>query len=208
MTISDWLSIGALAFSGLSLFLSLKVSKREKRRGEYDKKIELYQKVKRILECHCKYYSSIQRFLQIDTASKQPNVEVETVTKHEVEKLFGNGIARMLDSILSLCSLANEIDSDMERLLDAIRESSPEEQNDLREVLMLEESYDLSPEQHKQNCDFLSKIHVRFAQPDPANGRFEYDYLELEAELSRISKQIRKEQENLEKEMWRKINFN
>ncbi len=113
MTISDWLSIGALAFSGLSLFLSLKVSKREKRRGEYDKKIELYQKVKRILECHCNYYSSIQRFLQIDTSSKHLNAGEESIAKREIEKLFGKEIAKTFDSILSLCSAANEIDSDM-----------------------------------------------------------------------------------------------
>lgn len=208
MTISEWISIGALVISVLSLLLSLKVSKGEKRRGEYDKKIELYQKAKSIIEGHSNYCSSIQRFLQMDTSSKQPNAGEESIAKREIEKLFGKEIAKMFDSILSLCSTANEIDFDMGRLLDAIRESSPEEQNDLREVLMLEESYDLSPEQHKQNCDYLSKIHVRFAQPDPANGRSEYDYLELEAELSRISKQIRKEQENLEKEMWRRVNFN
>lgn len=197
MTWSDYISIAAIIISVPSLILSFKTAIREKRRGEYDKKLQILFQTQALLETK-QGHSSTQKISSED----------EKRIKIEICALFGEKMLEELDKILSLCIQANQINYEIGILLETLFHDDPVLKQRYDDVLLSESEYDLSEAEHKENVAFLKSLRTKFLQEPPGSERREFDYFELNSELNKLTRQISDRWNRFETTMKTQIKFN
>ena len=166
MEISNYLSIGALIISGASLFLSWRVSRRDRIRGEYSAKRDLFFATKHYLD---------------NLRKRKYSSDEEERLEFEVQKFFGkkaiNKFRQAQEEIKKIWRLSD----DMDVLFQTLEETDPQEAERVTELFCINPEFD--PQGYKELQDYLNSWVVAFLEEVPERNRTRYSYREIESEL-------------------------
>lgn len=171
MKLTDYLAIGALIVSVISLFLSWRVSRRDKLRGEYNNKRDVYFAAKN-------YFDALKK-------QQSLSKEEEEKLKFDLQKFFGNCILKKFTLAENAIMATWTFSDDMRVLFETLHEGDPQEAERVEELFCADPEF--NPQEYQELQDFLDNWNISFLQEDPVRNRMRYSYREIEAELKKAT---------------------
>lgn len=190
MEISNYLSIGALIISGTSLFLSWRVSQRDRIRGEYNAKRDLFFAAKHYLD---------------NLKKREYSSDEEERLEFELEKFFGKEALNKFRQAREEIEKTWGLSDDMNVLFQTLQETNPQEAERVTELFCVNPEFD--PQGYKELQDYLDSWVIAFLEEVPERNRTRYSYREIEAELKEAKEKADCECNDFESVVKKKIKY-
>lgn len=171
MELTDYLSIGALIVSGISLLLSWRTSRRDKLRGEYDNKRDIFFAAKH-------YFDELKNRQGMSKEEKEK-------LKFDLQKFFGNDILEKFTRAENAIRETWTFFDDMKVLFETLREDDPQEAERVEELFCADPEF--NPQEYQELQDYLDNWNISFLQEIPGRNRMRYSYREIETELKKAT---------------------
>lgn len=205
---SNLFSIISLVIAFCSLWLSVKSFRMEKHRSEYDKKIEIYEKVQSLLDYKCFFNIAAYSYLDLDIPKNKFIGDEEQKLKDKVKLVYGEKISKQLERLLNVCEEGHQLDHDMQILFYLETRDSQEAEEKLKRALNLEFRIEDIRTNDKEYLGYLDSLHLYYEEAGIGSDKTFYDYSELKDQLSILEKRVKLLRSELEQSMRKKIKFN